>query len=104
ISSDDIAAGEVNFKKYNYSHPTYRFRKVIASEGVTIPVPTSSSVATTFEIPTGLVFNLAESYLNFSYTIPASGDAAKCNQIWRDTYGMISSISLYDEMGTYLCN
>jgi len=103
ITNDDIAAGEVNFKKYNYSHPTYRFRKVVASESGEQVVPTSTTISTTFEIPTGVVFNLAESYLNFSYSIPAPG-AGIANQVWRDTYGMINSISLYDEMGTYLCN
>lgn len=101
VTPNTIAAHELEYKKFKYSHPTYRHRRVIPITGSSTIVPLASKIVSTLELPSGVLANFHESYINFSYTIEAP-NAATHYQIWQDTYGLIDALSVYDEFGTYL--
>lgn len=95
-------ADSISYESIKYKHPIYRHRHLNPREGRTLDIPIREVISSTFEIPSGVVFNFSESYLSFTYTVKEIIQRYNCT--FEDTYGMINAIKVYDESGTYLCD
>jgi len=72
VAPNIIAAHELEYKKFKYSHPTYRHKRVVPLNGSDVIVPIASTVEALIELPAPLCANFAESYLTFKYRLTAS--------------------------------
>jgi len=99
--SNVVKASELEYKKYEFKHPSYRFLRT-PPDVRNFSIPVNGNVKSVFKLPLNTVFNLSESYLSFGMTIP--GVANRPLWMYDDTYGMIQAISIYSEGGEHLCN
>jgi hypothetical protein len=73
IESNTVFSKELDFKPVNYSHPSYKYSKVLPLSGSnTVTVLPNSQTETLLEIPTK-VFNSTKSILTFTQTHAATG-------------------------------
>src|SRR5690625_3810329 len=101
--SESIYSREVDFKKHDYKHPTYKFSKITPYSGVVSgnATLTDGMVDTQFEIPVQ-VFNLSKSILAFDIDLAATADTA--HWLRTDCLSPIYQIQLYTRAGTRLCD
>jgi len=99
--SNVVKASELEYKKYEFKHPSYRFLRT-PPDVRNFSIPVNGNVKSVFKLPLNTVFNLAESYIGFEMRIPA--DVERHIWTYNDTYGMIKAISIYSEGGEHLCN
>jgi len=99
-TENKIAAPELTFRKYKYSHPTYRYHKVLPMVNPNITVQPSTTVTSTLTLPTNVLANFKESYIQFDWSYRF--EEKTCPKVWADTYGLINSISLQDPSQTVI--
>lgn len=100
---DTIIPTEIDYKKYDYIHPIYHHSKLIQQTGgQTITLNAAGGQESIFELPVK-TFNLAESYLDFTLTLPVGGGG-----IWNWVHcagvPFFQQIQLYTRSGLFLCD
>jgi hypothetical protein len=95
-------APQLDYKKSEYMHPTYRYTKVLQQAGgQSATITTAGGQETIFELPIKCM-NLNRSYLDFSVNLPAVADRFQsvyyaCFPFWRQ-------VQLYTRSGIYICD
>lgn len=106
--SSSSLSQQLDYKKVNYVHPTYKYNRVLPLSG------SQNSIITTaggnevlMEFPISAI-NLSRSILKFTLTPAAGGQNAALvnlyNWIYLDTLSPIRQIQLYTRSGIYLCD
>lgn len=68
-----LKSNAINFKQGNVVHSTYQYQKQTPIQGLgNYPVTTNQGPTVTFQLPS-TVMNLSQSYLCFSFFMPAQG-------------------------------
>lgn len=95
-----VVASELDYKKKDYSYPTYKLTKVLPqSGGQSVTITPNGTAETVFELP-NKVFNLSRSILRYNSTESAAG-VGNFNWIPADCWAHIRQIQLYTKTGTY---
>jgi hypothetical protein len=94
---------QLDYRKIDYLHPTYRYSKILPqSGGQTVTITSAGNSETIFEIPTK-AFNLPRSYLYFVMN-PLTTGAGNINWLFQDTVSTFFQMQLYTRSGIYLCD
>jgi len=95
-----ITPSELNYQKVKSQRPKYRYRRILPDHGgANINVGNSQRQTINFKIDPE-VHNMARSYLNFEFKVPAN---AKANYIHKNCLSFIEQIQYYSQNGsTYL--
>lgn len=96
-SSNELIAQNNNHKTYTAHLSHYRYTKINLDNlsGTTVPLSLNSSQQIQFKIPNGIPFNLGQSYITYSYTVPAGG-AVNYSAIFQNNQDMFAQISFGD--------
>lgn len=97
-----IVSESLNQKSASLSHPNYRMLRLLPLQGIQTYTLNASRQQIQFEIPQE-VFNLAQSYLQFTLTVGAQG-AGNMSKIYNDTIAPIASIRLQSRSGAVICD
>lgn len=97
-------ASQLDYKKEQYIHPSYRMTKVLPLSGSTsVPVTTGGGQETIFEIPVNAV-NFARSYITFQVNIPGIAAANTYNMAFMDVFPYFKQVQLCTRSGIYICS
>lgn len=98
-----VISQELDYKKANLIHPTYKLSKVLPLAGSQLQViSTTGGQETVFELP-AKAFNLSKSFISFTLTPPASG-GGNFNWFYKDCAAPIRQLQLYTRGGIYLAD
>jgi len=92
---------QLDYKKEQFVHPTYKFQKIIATNGSQSVAITTSGQETIFKIPIS-VFNLSKTDLRFTVTGVALADNS--NWFFNDCLAPIRHIQLYTQSNVYFAD
>lgn len=96
-------APQLDFKKEEYAHPSYRFNRVLQMSGLTTETVTvAGGQEMRFEIPVSAV-NLSRSYITFQFRVPAAPNPGM-NNVFMDCFPHFSIVQLYTRTGIYICD
>jgi hypothetical protein len=93
-------ADTIEYRPSVMADSEYKITKLFQNTGANSVTISSSESVATIELP-AVAMNLAQSYLNFSITVPANTNAAKYSIAYRDT-PPISRLELFTRGGKYL--
>ena len=97
-------APQLDYKKEEFIHPSYRYNKIMQQTGgQNVTITSGGNSETIFEIPVK-AFNLAQSYIEFTLTPAASGATPNYNWLWTDCLTPFLTVQLYTRSGIYLCD
>jgi len=102
---ESTVSKELDYKKLNYIHPTYRMTRIFAQSGATTQtISSSGGQENIYEIPIA-PFNLYQSYFTFTALIPETRTAAPVNYynfVFRDVFSWWRQFQIYTRGGIYL--
>jgi len=104
LAEGKAVAAELDYQQVGVSKPQYRMTQLIQQTGgQTLTIPAAAQQTSIFEIP-ARPFNLARSYLQFSYTLPAPGAAGSYCASWSDFLPVFDQIQFYTRSGVNMAD
>ena len=100
-SSDVVSSEQINYQQKMFSHPTYRFEPQFPNTyGLVISLESASQTPSTINLPPE-VFNLSQSMLLYSVTLPAGAAF-----IWTALQSLreISHLQFYSGSNSWICD
>src|SRR5690242_3983971 len=102
--SESIIAKQLDYKKVDYSHPTYIHSRITQlTGGTTATLAGTGGEESLFELPANTAFNLARTCANFTYQLAAEANKRGRSHAW-GTCAPIEQIQLYTRDGIYLAD
>lgn len=96
-------SAQLDYKKDVYVHPSYRYNKILPLSGQTTQTEAVGGGAETmFELPVYAI-NLANSFVTFSFRIPAAPNPGY-NNVFKDCFPHWRQAQLYTRSGIYICD
>ena len=97
-----VTSNQINYQQKLFSHPSYRYEVQYPNTfGQTIAL-TTSQTPVTINVPPQ-VFNLSQSYLNYTVTLPAGG-AGIFTWIAQNALSEVSHIQFYAGSNMWICD
>lgn len=99
---DDKISNELNYRPINLSKPKYTYNRIFQQSGGTQFQNTTGGTQTILEIPANTPFNLARSWLQFTYTTGASGTDTLYNYTFADFIPFFRQVQFFTKSGVKL--